>query len=219
MAISTLVDFNPEILQKEHDDSSCVGRLLKLFRQDTEIDALHTSLECVTINELLMKILVPLTKTVVVENKNRSKMREECEDITFENLGMGSVNTWHGEPDIRVRGFLDTEVDVMHTTESLSGYESDGTSLTIDGKAHLKLSHMAQLVATTVISSFVENCRHPDANPLVPGIMMNTKSIRVCLYNCKVDILLISEEVDIVNSDHTINRAGIVFLWLFLNHR
>lgn len=54
------------------------------------------------------KILVPLCKEVILEKRYRvdlSKMPMiaglKCGDI-----GMGSVHTWHGTPDVRVRGGL-----------------------------------------------------------------------------------------------------------------
>ena len=73
--------------------------------------------------------------------------------------------------------------------------ESDGTSTPTEGKGIINFwDNLDQVVSTCVTYSFTEHSLHIRMNPLVPTILMNTNSMRVCLYDCQHDILFLSAE-------------------------
>ena len=53
-----------------------------------------------------------------------------------------------------------------------------------------------QLIATMIVASFTEMNLHPDQNPLVPVIMICIPQAKICFYDCKNDLLIISETLN-----------------------
>ena len=111
--------------------------------------------------------------------------------LTWGNIGLGSLNTWHGSPDLRVRGInftLEEEDSVTELTSNVesdkeSSVSSDGTTTNFEGKN----ANLFQTVATCVTASFTENTRHPSKLAMVLTILISEASFRICLYHCKND--------------------------------
>jgi hypothetical protein len=157
---------------------------------------------------------------------------------------MGSLTTWHGTPDIRVRGVefvvkdvserekndIETEMcDSGGETTSDGGSNpemcdsggettSDGGSTPIEVKYSYMASNLPQTIATCVISSFTERSLHPHKQIVVPTILMAREQFRVCLYDCERDVLLISEP-KLLATKEQLSRSAVAFLWLVINHR
>ena len=101
--------------------------------------------------------------------------------------GLGTVYTWHGTPDLRVRGegvefvcrnveegedkvaALESSVESGDEAESVS---SDGRTTTFEGKITFNDANLRQAIATCVTSSFTENTCHPNKPPIVPTILI-----------------------------------------------
>lgn len=94
------------------------------------------------------------------------------------NIGIGTVEIWHGSPDARVRGApvviyrKEADEEEMEESES-SEYESDndnsdagsdGASTMVEAKVKSKESHLYQAVGTCVVTSFIEKSLHPKIN-------------------------------------------------------
>ena len=134
---------------------------------------------------------------------------------------MGAANLWHGTPDARCRGFCDDvetviiSANAVPLSSSSSEEESNGTTTVCEAKlASIDTdSALAQLVKTTVTSALIEQTHHPRLNPMIPVILMNVNDARVCLYDSKNDMLLISEIFT------WFDESGITLLWAMLNHR
>ena len=77
--------------------------------------------------------------------------------------------------------------------ESDDTCETDGATSSVEAKLRFTDRNFSQLVATSVVSSFTESRLHLDQQPLVPTILVDLTQIRVCFYDCKLDVLLISE--------------------------
>ena len=61
-------------------------------------------------------------------------------------------------------------------------------------------------------------CRHLEQNSLVPALWI--RFIVAVLYDCNLDVLLISHQVPWVNVDNQkLAQPGILFLWLHLHHQ
>jgi len=78
--------------------------------------------------------------------------------------------------------------------------------------------HLPQVVATCVVSSFIENKLHSDEQALVPTILIDFKQFRLCLYDCRLNVLLISRP-KLLSTKNGLSRSAMLFLWLTINTR
>ena len=173
-------------------------------------------------------ILLPLCRDVILEKRYwRALLERPVPGLEFDYIGMGTVHTWHGTPDARVRGaevVYRKEEDVTYEVsqdpsddESESG-ASDGATTTVETKVMTKDANLHQAVGTCVISSFTEKSVHPDQKALVPTIIIDEKQFRVCLYDSEKDILLISMSKCLATKGG-LSNSGMALLWLTINHR
>ena len=189
---------------------------------------LHKVTEKLIVVNLIKHLLVPLLGPVDVE-KGYGRLVEQVgmvgPDVTLTDLGVGSVNTWHGSTEVRVG------CPAIVTRESLGdGYEenSDGEtdddvdvpeqSVSFEGNIRISNRHIGQLVATCVVNSFTEANLNPGLNPVTPTILFNRSSYRICLYDCKKDVLLLSEPKNLTTRGG-LSRTSALLLWLTVNHR
>ena len=108
-------------------------------------------------------------------------------------------------------------------TEEEQNYDSDsscGTTTTVEAKIHFKKKNLSQLVATCVVSSFIENKLHRNLPSAVPSILIDPTGFRVCFYDCQNDLLLISGKKSLQSQGREgLSRSAVLFLWLIINHR
>ncbi len=79
------------------------------------------------------------------------------------------------------------------------------------------MTHQSQAIGTVVLSSFIEHNLHKDLNPLVACLLINRYSLQILMYDCKSDILLMSEDFIFRNGDDIKKES--ILLWLIFNHR
>ena len=148
-------------------------------------------------------------------------------ELQVGDLGLGSVDTWHGTPDARLRGMevvwrKDSEEISAPVEEVVSDDEgsvqNDGTSTAVEGKVLSKEANLPQAVGTCVVASFTAKERHPEHKALVPTVLIDEKQFRVCLYDCDKDVLLISTS-KLLATKGALSRSGMALLWLVINHR
>ena len=127
--------------------------------------------------------------------------------------------TWHGTPDVRVRGapfvLQRKEESEESDTESIT---SDGATTTFEAKKNFLPSNLPQTISTCVVSSSTEKRLHPDLPAIVPTILIDEHQFQVCLYDCENDVLLISEPVELAKKGG-LSSSGMAILWLVINHR
>ena len=148
--------------------------------------------------------------------------------IKSDSLGIGTLSTWHGTPDLRVRGVevivrkpleeLDDEDSEMVEERDSDEEGSDGGSAPIEVKITYMSSFLPQTIATCVVSSFTERNLHPRKPSIVPTILLARNQFRVCLYDCVTDALLISEPKPMATKGG-LSRSTVAFQWLVINHR
>ena len=170
------------------------------------------------------EILVPLCKEVILEKRYASD--PVIAGIQCSDIGIGTLNTWHGTPDLQVRGevyFMCEKIEEGENTRAITTVvESDDASVSSDGMTTTIKGNIAfnlpQAVATCVISSFTENALHPDKPALVPTILIDEKNFQVCLYECTKDVLLISNP-KLLSTKGGLSQSGMALLWAVVNHR
>ena len=170
----------------------------------------------------------------VILEKSYSQLIGPGTGVKTGDIGLGTWKTWHGTPDARVRGsevvggkvtqlLYEEEDDVEEEQDDSDGEGrgsgsssgTDGVDTTVEAKLTKKL---AQVVATCVVSSFTENKLHPHTQTLLPTILIDLKQFWVCLYDCRLDVLLISEP-KLLSTKGGLSRSAMLFLWLTINHR
>ena len=144
--------------------------------------------------------------------------------ITCEDIGIGTVKTWHGSPDGCVRGGACFVLGEEEDTDEYEDGESDDDSVHSDGrttmeaKKLIKESHLPQVVGTCVTASFTERNLHPEKLAMIPTVLIGEKSFRVVLYDCEKDILIISSRKSLSTNGH-LSQSAMVLLWAVFNHR
>ena len=115
------------------------------------------------------------------------------------HLGIGSVDTLLGYPDSKFRE-MGTTMHCLRPTVanqySPSSSASEGNHVYIEGKLTPDKINQHQLIATTIVTAFIEHNRHPDLHALIPIIMVSVPKAVICLYDCTKDTLLKSEHFD-----------------------
>ena len=180
---------------------------------------------CVLV-DIATEILQRLCVDVTLEGRYRQSLTSHPSFVTgveCEDIGIGSVTTWHGSPDGRVRGgasfvWGEKDADEDEDESDDDSVHSDGRTTTLEAKFSIRWSHLAQVVGTCVVASFTERNLHPEKRALVPTILIGDKYFRVCLYDCEKDILIISSRKSLSTKEH-LSQSAMVLLWAVLNHR
>lgn len=208
----------------------------KLLRVITDeiirLDVDGSIVENIVLKELVANVLFRLSTETILEKKHKTWLElvfGEESPIRVGNLGMGSKasgrETWYGMPDSRLRGCSppcdsgspphDSDVNVIaHDKPSA---ETDGTSTNTEFQ--VRGEGLSQCVATAVVASFTEKRLHPHKNAMVPTILINSRTVRIILYDCEEDVLLVSDKVDLFTDNGKVDRVVILFLWFFINHK
>ena len=239
--LDQLFKFDPDILsfpkKRPPSMSLSIARLVSVLKhcQDENLEdrlmelkraaKLSKVTEKIIVVNLVKHLLVPLFGPIDLEKGYRSLVEQVGmlgPDITITDLGVGDVHTWHGSTEVRVKG-----CPAIVTLEGLGGgyvENSDGETDDVDlpvnfeGKIRFSREHIRQLVATCVVNSFTEANLNPELNPVIPTILFNRNSYRICLYNCENDVLLLSEPKNLTTRGG-LSRTGALLLWLTVNHR
>ena len=214
---------------------SCENQLWPPFHADPDFKLTETSVML----DICSKILAPLCTNVIMEKRYRTPLSLYLDrtpvptnNLQCGNIGIGTIGTWHGTPDVQVRGGVNfvcgkreeasSGVDTTHESDSDSDHdsesESDGMTTTIEGKIKFKYSNLPRTIGTCVVSSFTEKSCHPDLPAIVPTILIDKSQFRVCLYECERDILLISS-CKSLSTTGRLSQSAMALLWVVVNHR
>ena len=169
------------------------------------------------------KLLTMLGHEVCLSSCYKSQC-EESAKFKVGHMSIGSVDTLHGYPDAKIRA-MGTSVHCLRpaSRDSPSSSPSEGDCVYAEGKLTPAKFNKHQLIATAVVTSFIEHNRHADLNPFVPVIMMCVPKAMMCVYDCTQDVLLVSNPYDwIIYEDDEptdIDKTGVFLLWIAIHHR
>ena len=118
----------------------------------------------------------------------------------------------------------ESEADSRDVEQSQEGQQTTGSSpsdkTVVEVKRRGLTRVLNQLVAQTVVFSYTMGNRHPDLNPMVPGIAINAQEYKIVLFDHVNDLLLITEATPYKKfKSSDMDDAGILLLWVVLNHR
>lgn len=173
------------------------------------------------LEQLVTKILGPLFTEITMDMKFQAYIKD-LQSVSAAYIGMGTFNTWHGTPDMRIRDCNIVTIEEEEEEEDSDNDSTCGTPCTTspgNSTCVEENEHISQLIAITVVASFTEHKSHPELNTLVPAILMDHDSFIVCLYDCKHDVLLISDPKNLSEDDGKLSRSGLLLLWVVIHHR
>ena len=106
--------------------------------------------------------------------------------------------------------------------ESESEYKQSAVGKAVcEAKTMFAGNNIDQLVAQAIMSSFTHKNRHRDQNSLVPtvGLSLLEDSLTVTVYDCHLDTLFTSDQVQWMDMDlKQLSVPGVVLLWLLMHH-
>ena len=194
-------------------------------------------LERFMMRHLARHLFTYICRDVCVDERYELFMKQE--GIKCKALGMGSQNTLHGTPDMRVWGeHVGNETDVivcsgketapawdeerdvdpaLDDEQNVDESRSDGTSTSIECKWKNNLKgNLSQVVATCVTAAFTQRTRHKVS--AVPVILISPEKFQVIIYDCVSDLLLTTDEIPLVENN-TLIPSSIYLLYVVVNHR
>lgn len=135
----------------------------------------------------------------------------------FGDTSIGNKTVWHGNVDIIVNDEVIAEV-----TEDIC--ISPGGKSPVDVKLKTSsLSRNTQIIAQTIVFSFLKKKRHPErSNFLTPCIGVTGSDLVIYFYDSEHDILLESNAIPLFTPDSVtggINLTAVVVTWLVVNHK
>ena len=212
-----------ELLQQQQETIEDVMRTECKFQDgDKEIDVVIK----------LAKTLRPLCRKVLLENKYREVVERVAKELTLCPLGLGTADTWHGSPDMRLFPLKTEQTDKEQTDivvqeegevdeeeEEEKKEDEIGDDINVEGKRDAGIRSkkvMAQLVATTVTTAFT-NCQVFN-KPLSAVLLLCKRNATVCMYECQRDILFMSESIPLC-IEQTLTRKGVLLVWSVLHLR
>ena len=210
----------------------------KLLSKKWTYDRNQTEMDFV---EDIAMVLKPFCRKIVLEKKHSVS----DSFFSFEDIGMGSANTWHGTPDLRaspkdwtrfgqdsgdvaaqdddidivIDDPVDIDPDTSGDTIDIEEDEESGDSIDIEAEVSIQkhLMHVrSQIVATTVVASFIKlNSQNVQMTPV---ILICKRRITVCFYDCVQDVLLYSEPVPLMVNDK-LSATGLLFVSSVIHYR
>ena len=215
LRLSTIFDAKKSMTLYARDGENIKKALSTVLK----IEPNETEARCVV---AITELLAPLCREVLLGNYYGEE--SFTPPISASAIGLGSLTTWHGCPDLRLRaGSPGPELNIILPNNSPEDEESeeesdgDGVNVEIKKKVHrLFRSVMSQAVATAVVASFINNNKHETS--ITPLIVMCKKFMHLCLYDCISDVLLVCEEVAL-SVDGVVSESGLALIWLMLHCR
>ncbi len=228
--LEVLVDFNQDLLTKGSVDDTVVNNALNpllrtLKDKSIRLDNDEESIESHVLHEYVDKIFQYISSSITLEPRIHHVWVDSVfynnDKVVCGNLGMGcNESTWYDTVDGRLRGQDpdggSTSLIAVRDEVVRDEVESDGSSMVFEIKR--KSRHLSQAIGSVVLSSFVEHNLHKDLNSLVPLFLLNCQSLQILMYDCKTDVLLISDKF-FFRENVEVNKGFILLLFIFINHR
>ncbi|XP_033754347.1 uncharacterized protein LOC117337465 isoform X2 [Pecten maximus] len=146
-------------------------------------------------------------------NEQESLVLDTLLHYLFEMKNAGNPSVWHGNLDVIVNNQV-----VVEALEDEPDSDSPGRT-PMEVKSTY-LSRNPQIIAETIVFSFLQKKRHPEySHFLFPCIGVNSKDMVVYFYDSKNDVLLESSPISMYTISGGVNLLAIVVSWLVVNHK
>lgn len=224
------------------DEQKLPVRFPALFKE-IEVPMLHTFLskqfivrasgnsdptELDVMLQLAKDVYRPLFGNQSIIFANRNSKRIEAAGFSSADIGLGSKQTFHGTPDLRLfesfqiqsmpcdladDGGCDDDCAIEHVRSSRSSVSS------LDGEGKREKNHVDQAAAICIISSITQHNLNSTRNSLVPSLLINKRAFLVLLYDAEHDVLLISNEIALIDGNKFFLTNAVSLLYHVVYHR
>jgi hypothetical protein len=135
--------------------------------------------------------------------------------LSYSALFVGNPEVWHGSVDIIVKNEL--AIDQLDEDPQAS---PGGKSVEVKMKSST-LSKNPQLVAETIVFSFLQKKRHPElSNFLIPCVGIASNAMLLMFYDSEHDVLLESSLVPLYEeSERRFSVEAVFITWLTVNYK
>ncbi len=161
----------------------------------------------------LASALKNLCSKVILEKKEVHMLAGHVID----DIGIGSMDTWHGSPDMRLVAATrnDSPVDVLVSSEEDEEDEDKYPPTDAEVKKDFHCSVKSQLVGITVTNSFINLSTHKVECTV--SLLLCHRRVQLCLYDCVHDVLSLSEELALFTPDGKTSYLGVLLVWIALH--
>lgn len=130
----------------------------------------------------------------------------------------GNLKVWHGSVDIIIKNDL-----VIENLEKEQGSPGGKSPVTVEVKTKSdNLSRNPQLVAETIVFSFLQKRTHPElSNFLIPCVGFSSRAMLLMFYDSEHDVFLESSLIPLFSSTckNMFSVEAILVTWLAVNYR
>ncbi|XP_033728757.1 uncharacterized protein LOC117317896 [Pecten maximus] len=183
----------------------------------------ETDVAIILANHLFGKLCTSSHFLIDKQGKGKCRSKESCpcanKDCqmtgSYGYTGIGNPSVWHGNLDVIVNNQV-----AIEAIEDDPDCDSPGrTPMDEKGKSTC-LSRNAQVIAETIVFSFLQKKRHPEySHFLFPCIGVSRKEMVVYFYDSEHDVLLESSSIPLRTVEGNVNVVSIIVSWLVVNHK
>lgn len=131
----------------------------------------------------------------------------------YGDTSIGNAEAWHGNLDILVG-----DLPVMLSPDEPTA-RNGSNKMKIKSQEKL-LEHREQMVAQTIVYSFLQQKKHPERKTfLTPFLGISKQHAIFFFYDCKHDMLLESSRFDLQVPGLGVEKSTLLALWLTLNYK
>ncbi len=136
--------------------------------------------------------------------------------VTSDAIGLGTKDTWHGSPDMRIQAKEKNSIDVLvQADDAMPSGVCAPEPVYLEGKTNMDSKEnrvRSQVVGITVVASFTNYNLTQQQEPMVPVLLICKRKVCVCIYHCTSDILLFTEAIQL-------DDVGVPLIWCMLHFR
>lgn len=156
----------------------------------------------------------------------------------FDYSFLGNSRVWHGHGDILLnRSVIKVSIEkemANLSVEECSASEDDTSYLTSGNESDddscislievklfkkVKCKAKSQAISQAIVNAFCESKKNKSLfNQFIPSFLVTEQDITIILYNCHLDILLLSGKFSIWNENKELDIWSVIRVWLTLNY-
>ncbi|XP_062586345.1 uncharacterized protein LOC134247966 [Saccostrea cucullata] len=219
------IEFLEGRIPEARHEKIILERLLKFLKDDKKVNMdieNEDDMTSMLANHLFAKIATCSDYTIDQHCKSKRRGNKcACGNVNcvvtgdYGDTSIGNPNVWHGNVDIIIKSDI-----IIQNLEDEQDKSSKNSPAEVKSKSN-PLSMNPQLVAETIVFSFLQKKRHPElSNFLIPSIGISDNAMVLMFYDSEHDVLLESTPVPLyVESETRFSVEAIFLAWLAVNYQ
>eukprot|EP00105_Crassostrea_gigas_P013798 XP_011430234.1 PREDICTED: uncharacterized protein LOC105330313 [Crassostrea gigas] len=223
--VNIVIDFLYGNIPKAKHERILLEKLVNFLKSGERVDAdfeSETELTTLLANHLFGKLASSPDFTIDKSCKSKRGKKCSCSDEScvltgdFGDTSIGNLEVWHGSVDIIIKNDL-----VIENLEKEPDSPGGKSPVEVKMKS-TNLSRNPQLVAETVVFSFLQKKTHPElSNFLIPCVGIASSAMLLMFYDSEHDVFLESSLVPLLSSTckNMFTVEAVLVTWLAVNYR